>query len=287
MKAEAKYWMHKGCKTQFRQLYLVQRTTFSPVELTLLFLAHTVASVTRCCCCSSSFCSREAVTTLYSSCSECCCIWKQLFAFDFDLLSGKFPVQPISVSKMQLSGDCELQLLPSVGFLPSVIQPCFASGFPSRGKGGPSNSFPPNFEAWPKTASLSDESEWSPSAWHTLFPEEELGPVKPFTVAEQEDSSRSLLSPREASVFPWCCCFSPSLSLPTVQGQSLVSWGSFIRVAFCRCVHLRPVIEESLSFAVFTTALTPASWTWLSGSAAFSEDACLLEAIFPSRWDPD
>lgn len=270
MKAEAKYWTHEGCKLQFGQIYLVQRTTFSPVELTLLFLAHTVASVTRCCCCSSSLCPREAVTTLCSSCSECWCTWNQLFAFGFNLLSGRFPVQPVSsASKTRLSGDCELQLLPNVGFLPGVIQPCFASGFPSRGKGGPSNSFTSNFEAWPKTASLSDESEWSPSVWHKLFPEEELGPVKPFTVAEREGSSRSLLSPRGASAFPWRCWFSPLLSLPTVQGQSLVSWGSF-RVAFCRCVHLGPVIEESLSFAVFTTALTSASCTRLSGSAAFS-----------------
>lgn len=280
-KAEGKHWMHEGCKVQFRQIYLVQRTTFSPVELTLLFLAHTVASVTRCCCCSSSFCPRQAVTALCSSCSECGCTWKQLFAFDFNLLSGKFPVRPVSsVSNLQSPGDRALQPVPSVCFPPAVPQPSFASGFPSRGKDGPSNSFTPGFVAWPKTASLSDGSKASPLVWHKLFPEEELRSVTSFIVAEREDSTSSLLSPREASASPCCGWFSPSLTLPTVQ--SLVSWGSF-RVGFCRCVHLGSVMEESLSFAVFTTA----SWTWLSGSAAFSEDACLPETIFPSRWHPD
>lgn len=140
--------MHEGCEVRFRQIYLVQRTTFSPVELTLLFLAHTVASVTRCCCCSSSFCPREAVTALCSGCSECGCTWKQLFVFDFNLLSGKFPVRPASsVSNLQSPGDRALQPLPSVCFPPAVPQPSFASGFPSRGKGGPSNSFTPRFVA--------------------------------------------------------------------------------------------------------------------------------------------
>lgn len=144
--AEAKHRMLRGWKVQLRQTYLVQRTTFSPVELTLLFLAHTVASVTRCCCCcSSSLWPREAGTPLSSTCPERCCPWKQRFAFAFDLLS----VQPSSSgSEPQRSGDRQLRLFPGADFL----QPCFASGFPSRGRGEPSSSCSPDSAACPRAA---------------------------------------------------------------------------------------------------------------------------------------